>query len=393
MPTAESDRRAIDEEAAGVYVHIPFCARICPYCDFAVTVGDAAARRRLVEAVRTETARVGPSFGRSVDTIYLGGGTPSLLLPEEVGRIVGAIEEHLEVGAGTRIFLEANPEDVDEGRLDGWRELGVTTLSLGVQALDDAALDFLGRRHTAGEARGAIVRALEAGFETVSIDLIYARPGQTVAGWRAELDAAVALGVDHLSCYQLTVEPATPFGRRAARGDLSRVSEDLEVALFFATHEHLEAAGFDGYEVSNFARAPVHRSRHNLKYWRRMPYLGLGPSAHSFADERRWWNVRGSRDYVERIEAGESPVDGWEDLTSSQRSLERLMLGLRSREGVELGVVGDDVAESLREWQECGWVVLEGSRLVPTMIGMALAERLAAELDLDVDPPRPSALT
>lgn len=378
-------------EPAGVYVHVPFCSAICPYCDFAVTVGDAAARRRLVEAVSTEAAAAGPAFGRPVDTVYFGGGTPSLLESDELERILAALGAHLELEPRRRIFLEANPEDVDRGRLEAWRRLGVTTLSLGVQALDEAALSFLGRRHSVGEALQAIESARAAGLATVSIDLIYARPSQTVDAWRAELDRAVASGVDHLSCYQLTLEPGTPFGRRAARGELAPPPPDVEADLLLATHEHLAALGFDGYEVSNFASAAEHRSRHNQKYWRRTPYLGLGPSAHSFAGERRWWNVRDSRCYVARVEAGESPVEAEEALTPAQQALESLLLGLRCREGVDLGELAQRTGIEVRRlndrrlasWEESGWVELAADRLLPTTAGMALAERLAVELALE----------
>ncbi|MDX1644273.1 MAG: coproporphyrinogen-III oxidase family protein, partial [Thermoanaerobaculia bacterium] len=245
MPTPESAPSGAVEEPAGVYVHIPFCSAICPYCDFAVTVGDAAARRRLVEALAAEAGRTGAEFGRPVDTVYWGGGTPSLLALSELEPIALALDHHLELVPGTRHFLEANPEDVDTDRLETWRDLGVGTLSLGVQALDAAALEFLGRRHSAEQGRRAVELALAAGFGTVSIDLIYGRPGQSVDEWRRELDAAVDLGVDHLSCYQLTLEPGTPFGRRAARGELAAPPPDLEADLFFATHEHLAEPRFE----------------------------------------------------------------------------------------------------------------------------------------------------
>ncbi len=376
--------------AAGVYVHIPYCARICPYCDFAVAVEKPGERGRLVAALCRELERRAPAFRHEVDTVYFGGGTPSVLDREELASIIEALGRELQIEGARRIFLEANPEDATPEAIAAWRDLGVTTLSLGVQAFDRAALRFLGRRHTADEATRSIELAIAAGFETVSVDLIYALPGQTLEGWMEELDRALETGPDHLSCYQLTVHPQTPFGRLAERGRLSELAATTQADLLVATHERFGELGWDGYEVSNFARSPSHRSRHNLKYWNGSPYLGLGPSAHSFLPPVRSWNVADSREYLKRVEGSHPLTEGRERLTTRQRLLESLMLGLRTTEGVDLGALERRFDVSLaalnesriERWRDRGWVRTEGSRLLPTPRGLAVADHLAAGLEL-----------
>ena len=387
----------------GLYVHVPFCSAVCPYCDFAVTVGGPRSRRLWREALLVEIELAGETAGATAaepwagpgasDTVYLGGGTPSALDPEDLaavlaalGRRLGIRPERAEGDGGARVFLEANPEDVTAERLAAWRELGVAVVSLGVQSFDAAALAFLGRRHEPERSRSAVELALAAGFRTVSLDLIYGLPGQDEAAWRRELDAAVALGPDHLSCYQLTVEPATPFGRRRDRGELAELPEPAQAALFRLTHERLADAGWPAYEVSSFARAPRHRSRHNRKYWRHTPYLGLGPSAHSFdGSRRRWWNERRLAAWRARIERGERPVAGDETLGEEELALEALMLGLRTAAGIDLAGFrarhGVDLpaanCELVRRLEGEGLATVEAGRFALTLDGLALADGLA----------------
>jgi len=343
----------------------------------------------LVEALLLEIERQGPRFEGVVDTLYFGGGTPSLMESEDLRRILVACRREMEIKE-ERIFMEANPEDVTRTRLSEWLDLGLGTLSLGVQALDDRALEFLGRRHTAAEARRAVQEARRSGVATLSVDLIYARPGQSVAAWRRELEAVVALEPDHLSCYQLTVNRGTPFGRMKASGRLAEMPESGQAELFEATHRLLQTLGFEAYEVSSFARSPEHRSRHNLKYWTGASYLGLGPSAHSFHRHRRWWNVADANSYVERIEAGESAIEETESLTAGQRLLEELMMGLRTPRGVDLADIearyGVDLLAvnrlRLERWRRAQKVRLDDGFLLPTLSGLLLADALAAELSL-----------
>ncbi len=383
--TADSRSRP----AAGIYVHIPFCSAICPYCDFAVTVGGRQRQVDLVEALLLEIERQGPRLEGVADTLYFGGGTPSLMESGDLERILVACRREIPI-QGERIFLEANPEDVTRERLHEWLDLGMGTLSLGVQALDDQALEFLGRRHTAAEARRAMEEARRCGVETLSVDLIYARPGQSVAAWRRELEAVVALEPDHLSCYQLTVNRGTPFGRMKASGRLVEEPESEQAELFEATHLLLETLGFKAYEVSSFARGPEHRSRHNLKYWSGASYLGLGPSAHSFCGGQRWWNVADTTRYIERIHADKSAIEEVESLTLGQRLLEELMMGLRTPQGIDLAAVearyGVDLLAVNRSRIE-GWcraekVRIDGGFLLPTLSGLLLADTLAADLSL-----------
>ena len=277
------------ESAAGLYIHVPFCTSVCPYCDFAVTIAGEERRRAWVEGIVRE-AEMYSEIGLAFDTVYLGGGTPSSLTPQQIARIVEGLRGHLDVDHRAELFLEANPEHVSRDITAAWRDLGIRFVSLGVQSLDDADLGFLGRRHSASDARQAVEYLREAGLPTVSIDLIYGLAGRSPDHWRLQIESALGLGVDHLSCYQLTVHEETLLGRRVAAGVATEVGEEGLSELFFLTHELLADAGFEAYEVSNFASAPEHRSAHNQKYWDHTPYLGLGPSAHSFAGGRRWWN-------------------------------------------------------------------------------------------------------
>lgn len=364
-----------------------------------------AARRRFVEHLVAEVAlaaREWPS-AEPFDTVYFGGGTPSLLSAEELARVIEACGRGLPLAAPAPwIFLEANPEDVTPDACATWRRLGVRTLSLGVQSFSDEALRFLGRRHTAAEGRAAVETARAAGFHTVSVDLIFGLPDQTVDNWRRELEAAVALAPEHVSCYQLTIHPRTRFGAKAARGQLSELPEDEQAELFDLTHRYLADAGWFGYEVSNFARSPDHESRHNRKYWDHTPYLGLGPSAHSFAMEgspggtraRRWWNERRTPQWEQRVAAGERPVEGDEVLGPQSLATESLLLGLRTATGVDLDefatlygvdLVAANEALVTRLIAEDRLLVRSdsmGRRLTPTLSGLAVADGMAAAFDL-----------
>jgi oxygen-independent coproporphyrinogen-3 oxidase len=374
---------------AGLYLHVPFCSKICPYCDFAVTTGG---RRRRAEFTEGLIAEAGLWSGEpfSFDTVYLGGGTPSALEAEELARIVEALRASLSIDSEAWIFLEANPEDVTLESLAAWRSLGVRTLSLGIQSFEAENLSFLGRRHTSEEARRSVLLAREAKFHTVSIDLIYGLPDQDEAAWRRDLEAAAALSPDHLSCYQLTVHEGTPFGRWAEKGQLAELPEPAQADLFLLTHTFLADAGWPGYEVSNFARTPEHRSRHNRKYWDHTPYLGLGPSAHSYSGARRWWNERQLGEWQTRVARGERPVAGREELEAGQLALEELMLGFRTYAGVDLERVreryGIDLlarnAAFVEQLAADSRVTVEGSRVVPTLAGLAIADSLARGFEI-----------
>ncbi len=390
-------------DAAGLYVHIPFCSAICPYCDFAVARGGAADRARFVGALGDEIDRYGLGGDRAglsaaatafathrFDTVYFGGGTPSALDLRQLEAIRRRLEAAFDIDAQAEWTIEANPEDAVPELLKGWRELGFDRISLGLQALDDEALRFLGRRHNAEEARASVERARAAGFRSVSIDLIYSLPGFDAGWWRRTIEEAAALGPDHLACYELTIHEGTPFGRWRDAGRLRETGEDERAANFVATHRRLEELGYRGYEISNFASGEEHRSRHNRKYWSHAPYLGLGPSAHSFAGRSRWWNVAPWKRWSDAVESGEAPVAGREELTDGQLLLEAVMMGLRQRSGIDCAPLerrfGHDPAvpngEQIEAWQKAGWIEIRGRRLEPTLEGMARADRLAAEWEL-----------
>ena len=386
-------------ENPGLYVHFPFCSAICPYCDFYVLTGDPGRRRQFVRSLLQEIEICGeetwPGFveespAQPFDTIYFGGGTPSILALEELSVLREGIFKHLPVVQDPWIGLEANPEDVTVRNLAEWKDLGVRFLSLGIQSFDSRYLEYLGRSHDPQDCRNSMVLARESGIETLSIDLIYGLPGQTLSDWRTDLAKAVELEPDHLSCYQLTIEPGTPFGFRRLKGQLSELAPERQAEFFFLTHNELADHGLAAYEVSSFSSALRHRSRHNSKYWSHTPYLGVGPSAHSFASRQRWWNWRKIKPWEGQIDGGRRPIQKHEILTAEQLILESLMLGLRTPSGIDLDSLPGDT--EARVWAANRSLIddlvqedllrLEERRMVPTLAGLAVAESIACRFDL-----------
>ena len=381
--------RSSKSSKPGLYVHIPFCSSICPYCDFAVLTGDRSRQERFVSHLLREI-ELSDGEIRGFDTVYFGGGTPSFLHAEGLSEIAEAIADKGWLDPVCRWFLEANPEEVKRSSLSVWHELGIRTLSLGVQAMDDEALRWLGRHHTVEDVGRSVALARKAGFDELSLDLIYGRPGQEVSDWRKELEAAVALAPDHLSCYQLTIHDETLFGRRKRGGEVMEASEDRQAELFRLTHEFLADAGYEGYEVSNFARSEAHRSRHNQKYWYHTPYLGLGPSAHSFDGRSRFWNERLLLDWKKKIDRGESAVEGREKLSAKDFLLEAVMLRIRTKDGLDLTWVREQFhidllkvnEELVAKLSDDGLLELDEDWLRPTLDGLAVADRLAVAFDV-----------
>ncbi len=384
------------DQLPGLYVHVPFCSAICPYCDFAVRVGGAQQGAAFVTALEREVALWTQSptaaWQRGFTTVYLGGGTPSALRPDQLERVVRALRA-LPVRPDAALFLEANPEDVDRERLAAWKALEVDFLSLGIQSFVDAELAFLGRRHTARQARTSVELALAAGFAVVSLDLIYGLPGQQLPAWQHSLEVVAQLLPQHLSCYELEIHARTPFGRRHARGELLPLSNEHQAEFFGFTHRFLQEAGFAAYEVSNFARDLRWRSRHNQKYWHHVPYLGLGPAAHSFDGQRRFWNEAQFPRWQQQLARGVLAPAGEETLSRADRALETLMLGLRTPDGLGLTAwresFGTDLRVSnravLERAQVAGFLRLVDDRLLPTLTGMAMADALAAAFTLPED--------
>ncbi len=369
------------DDKTGLYVHVPFCRSKCPYCDF-YSHTDRSLITPWLNALEGEIGFYQNQFP-SFDTLYLGGGSPSILSEEQLGLLLEMIFDRFHFESESEITLEANPNDLNPAKLKTLRELGVNRLSLGVQSFDDQELLFLRRRHTVKEAEQALEWIREAGFTNIGIDLIYGLPGQTREQWLASLQQALAFNPEHLSCYQLTLAKGTLFYGLKEKGDFRPISEEEEAAFFLATSEFLQGHDYIHYEISNFARGKKYFSKHNQKYWQRQAYLGLGPSAHSFQENRRWWNVRSITQYCRALEQGKLPVEEQEELTEEQDHLEVISLGLRTRAGLDLSRLGDSLSlgKTLSRLAEAQLVSITDNRLVPTLKGFLLADRLPLLFD------------
>ncbi len=355
-----------------LYVHTPFCAKICPYCAFYVHQGGAAQQRDFVMALRTEWRRARDEFPLALETIYFGGGTPSILSAESFAELAEELSHNHILQEFT---LEVNPATVTPKKAAAWRAAGVTRISLGAQSFDEKMLKILGRQHAPGDIPQTCALLREFGFANINLDLIFALPGQDQAGWEATLRAALACKPNHVSAYGLTYEEDTPFFEKLKLGEY-RQDETREIAMFERTREVLGEAGLVDYEISNFAR-PGFESRHNLAYWRGANYLGLGPSACSTIDTLRWRNVPDTRAYAERIARGESVRQELETLDAATRARERIMFGLRLREGVARTEFGDDPAQ-LAELAANGLAFEDGGRVRLTPRGQLVADSVAA---------------
>ncbi|ASG21652.1 radical SAM family heme chaperone HemW [Nitrospirillum viridazoti] len=364
----------------GLYVHWPFCASKCPYCDFNSHVREGVDQARWRAAMLREmdhfAARV--PVGRRLSSVFFGGGTPSLMPPETVAAILERANHHWGITDGVEVTLEANPTSSEAARFAGFRAAGVNRLSMGIQALNDADLKVLGRKHSAGEAMAVIAMA-KGIFDRFSFDLIYARPGQTVAAWQDELSQALDMAVGHLSLYQLTIEEGTQFHTLHQRGDLVVPDEDLAGDLYEATQVLLNQAGMPAYEVSNHAR-PGQESRHNLVYWRYGDYVGIGPGAHGRltlkGEKTATRTHRAPEIWLQRVEEAGTGAHADERVTPEQRGREALMMGLRLAEGVSLarltaeagGVSPVDMA-AVDRLSRHGLLTLDGDRLTATADG------------------------
>ena len=371
----------------GLYVHIPFCAAICNYCNFNRGLFDPALSARYLDALLTEIAAAGadlaPGGGRPADTVYFGGGTPSLLDPDQVARIVDACETAFTLAPDREVTLEVNPETVTADRLAAFRAAGVNRVSIGVQSFRDDELARLSRLHSADRARTALRDARAAGFDNVSLDLMMWLPGQRVDQWLESVEHAVALAPEHLSLYLLEVYPNAPLRDEMARARWSQAPDDDAATMYVAAMERLEAAGYAQYEISNVAR-PGRRSRHNLKYWSDGEWIGVGCGAHSTLDGVRWKNVSGTEDYIDRIGRRVSTAVEARRLSPDERVGEALLTGLRLSEGVDeasirarygvdvWGRYGRDLIPSL----EAGLLMRQNGRMWLTRQGMLLAHEV-----------------
>lgn len=375
---------------AGIYVHIPFCASRCSYCDFFSTLKLGECGERYVEAVLAEAGMRRAELGSEpVRTLYLGGGTPSQLPSGLMACLIGGLRESVDLSGVEEFTVEANPDDVTPEWCAAVAALGVNRVSMGVQSLEDGILQFIGRRHTARQAADAVVNLRAAGVNNVSIDLIYGLPGQTVASWTDTVERAIAMRPQHLSAYGLTYEEGTRLWRQRKCGEVTEVAEDCCLEMYRVIVNRLKAAGFEHYEISNFA-LPGYHSRHNSSYWNDTPYLGLGAAAHSYDGRIRRANPCDLNDYISKIMAGELPCDA-EEMTKWERFDERVMLGLRTSRGVDSERLRSDFGDEawrhfIREAQRyiaSGHMKHEGSRYTLTESGIMLSDSIIRDLMWD----------
>ena len=365
---------------AGIYVHVPFCLTRCGYCDFNAYAGLDELKPRYLRALECEAALAAPAWdGTSIGTVFLGGGTPTTLPSCGLGSLVAAIRGSFDVARDAEITTEANPDTVDETSLEALLDAGFGRLSMGAQSFDVAVLRSLERVHSPESVRRAMAAARAAGHVNVNLDLIYGAHGETLASWERTLAETIALAPEHVSAYALTIEPATPLGRAVGRGDVPAPDPDMQADMFLLACSMLGDSGYGHYEVSNWAR-PGYECRHNLGYWRRQPYLGLGAGAHSYRDDRRWWNVRPPEEYLATVERGERPIGGEERLDPGDAYLEEVFLRLRIFEGVPASWIDHDRAAPFLDG---GLLLDDDGSLVPTERGMLLLNELVLALTSD----------
>jgi putative oxygen-independent coproporphyrinogen III oxidase len=371
---------------AGLYIHVPFCLRKCRYCDF-YSVTDMTMVEVFVHGVEKEVLLLDNSGG-AFDTIYLGGGTPSVLSPLLIGRIMKAVKDRFSFAEKTEITIEANPGTVSLEGLEAWADCGINRVNMGIQSFHDGRLRFLGRLHSAEDARRAIRTARDAGIMNLGLDLIYGLPYQTPQQWLEELKEAVGYEPEHLSCYMLTYEPGTTLHRWSRNDRFSRLEDDMVADLFDVTINFLRDSGYEQYEISNFSREKAFRSKHNQKYWNHTRYVGLGPAAHSFVNSKRSWNHADLGRYVRDLASGIRPVGGSELLDTRRLMLEAVYLGLRTTDGIDPGMFkkryqvdfADYFAPALEALRDRGLLklVLSSScRFALTQQGRAFADAIA----------------
>jgi oxygen-independent coproporphyrinogen III oxidase len=366
-----------------LYVHVPFCTRRCSYCDFAVTALRAPPVAAWLAAIDAELRCVRAAEGWTdalrLETIYVGGGTPSLLGSAGMEGLKTVLGRHAVWSPdGVEWTAEANPESFDAGTASGWRAAGVNRISLGTQSFDPGTLRWMGRLHGADGPARAVAAARAAGFDNLSVDLIFGLPARLGRDWAADLERALALEPEHISLYGLTAEPATPLGRRVAEGQERLADEEAYAAEYLLAAERLTAAGYRHYEVSNFA-LPGRESRHNAAYWEGVAYLGLGPGAHSYLPPERRWNGRDWETYRARLAAGASPEEGRE-VVAEAGALERIWLRLRTDRGARVGELAPGAPAVFEPWLAAGWATQADGRLRLTAEGWLRLDRLAVEL-------------
>ena len=371
----------------GLYVHVPFCASRCGYCDFntytATELGDSVSRDDFHNVLGNEIRLAAKSLGsRTVETVFVGGGTPTLLGASGLVSLLDAVRAEFDLAPHAEVTTEANPDSVDDGMLDALVGGGFTRISFGMQSTAQSVLRVLDRTHTPGASLAAARSAARAGFEHVNLDLIYGTPGESDDDLRRSLSDAIEAGVDHISAYALIVEDGTPLARRVRTGQLPAPDDDVAADRYGIVDSMLSAAGLHWYEVSNWSR-PGGECQHNLGYWHDDEWWGIGPGAHSHIAGERWWNVKHPRTYADRLVSDRSPEEGREVLTENQRRVERIMLGLRLAEGLSIDALSDAAAGRAERQAAVGLLdprLLAKGRLVLTTQGRLLADAVIREL-------------
>jgi putative oxygen-independent coproporphyrinogen III oxidase len=363
--------------SAGIYVHVPFCLTRCGYCDFNAYAGLDELKPSYLEALFREVELAAPAWdGVEFVSVFLGGGTPTTMEPADLKALLAHLRDRFALTDDAEVTIEANPDTVDDASLRSLLEAGYDRLSMGAQSFDVTVLAALERIHQPASVREAMAAARRAGYANVNLDLIYGAEGETLDSWERTLHEAVGLAPEHVSAYALTIEPATPLGRKIAAGISPEPDPDLQAEMFQVACDVLRDAGYRHYEVSNWAK-PGYECAHNLGYWERRPYVGLGAGAHSYRDDTRWWNVRPPETYMEMVDRGELPIGGSESLEPSDAYLEEVFLKLRILEGVPASWFDEQRYEP---FVQSGLLVDELGQLVPTERGMMLLNELVLGL-------------
>lgn len=371
---------------SGIYLHIPFCRKACHYCNFHFSTS-LKLKNEFIQALILEIKRK-KNTNLLIETLYFGGGTPSLLNPEELHQIFDCLNDSFNLSEIQEITLECNPEDINTQQLQSWLNMGINRLSIGVQSLNDHELKLMNRNHLSEQSKKSVELAVEAGFQNLTLDLIYGTPWKSLQDWEHELCWALNSGINHLSAYALTIEPKTALAHQVKKGQVPEPLDDRMTEDFMLLQDIISEFGWDAYEISNYCK-PNHRSKHNSNYWKGIPYLGFGPSAHSFDGKfTRSWNINNNAKYIEG-EMNSSPFTEFEELSDMERCNELIMTKLRTREGLNTSELGEksmtwerDNLRFLKSAQKKGWLSIQNSQIQLTNDGKLLSDHIISELML-----------
>jgi oxygen-independent coproporphyrinogen-3 oxidase len=375
---------------SGIYIHIPFCHQACHYCDFHFSTSFKQ-KAKMVDSICRELFLQKDFFypNSTIETIYLGGGTPSTLSEVELELITNHMSKNFNINKVQEYTIEINPEDVNDGNINIWKRSGINRFSLGLQSFDDNVLGYLNRKHTGKDGLAAINKIYDAGFDNISVDLIYGIPGLSLETWQTQLELLVALKIPHVSAYCLTIEPKTVFGNLLKKGKIKPIDEELAQEQYYLMHEFFETNKLEHYEISNFGKHEYY-SRHNTSYWKGKQYLGIGPSAHSFDGERRLWNVSNNSNYIRSIENGSVPFE-FEELNETQKINEYILTGLRTKWGIDLKKIKSEISninykkleKKIEKFLAADLLKIENNIVALTLDGFWKADGIAGEFFID----------